>query len=170
MKLTTTQQQLVTDNINFAYYWANRWVRTQGVINREELISIACEALCKAALLFDPERGCGFVSFSRRHINHTLSKAVRDKLCHDRIENNARELQAFSLQKEAEYSVEDNILCDAVLQDAIDDLPSRRKAIVIDYYLNQLNYKEIALKHRLTTTQVKFALREARKTMREKIT
>ena len=63
----------------------------------------------------------------------------------------------------------DGIITDKELRQAIEELPPRRKAIIIDYSFNRLSYKEIAIKYGLTVAQVKFALREARKTIRQKI-
>ena len=169
MKLTAEQQALVTDNINFAYYLAHKWANQQRVIDRDDTTCIACEALCRAALLFDPDRGCGFLTFARRHINHTLTKAVRDKLVHDKIESNVAHLQKARLQEQAEKEWIGSSITDRELRQAIEELPPRRKAIIIDYSFNRLSYKEIALKYGLTIAQVKFALREARKTIRQKV-
>lgn len=167
--LTEEQQKLITDNINFAYYLAHNWANKQRVIDRDDTTGIACEALCRAAVLFDPDRGCAFLTFARRHITHTLAKAVRDKLVRDKIDSNVAHLQKTMLQEQAEKELIDNRITDSELRQAIEELPPRRKAIIIDYSFNRLSYKEIALKYGLTIAQVKFALREARKTIRQKV-
>ena len=99
MRLTAEQQQTVSDNVKFAYHLANKWADKQSAIDREELIGIASEALCRAVCMYDPDRGCGLASFAKRHINHTISKAIRDKLCRDRIENDATHLQGARLKE-----------------------------------------------------------------------
>ena len=165
--LTQEQQALAADNIGFAYYLVNMWVKKQKTIGREDLDDIACEALCKAAALYDPSRGCNFINFAKRHINHTIMKKIRDKLTHDCIENKAALMEAirrqFACQEEAFVQNLD-------LYNALQDLPPLRKAIIIDHYFNGLSYKAIATKYGMTQHRVKYALQVARRTLHQNLT
>jgi len=55
-RLTDEQQQLVAENINFVFMMARKHVaRNRCLRNYEnEVISLACNAACKAATLYDP--------------------------------------------------------------------------------------------------------------------
>lgn len=162
MRLTVAQQALAADNIGFAHYLSNKWANKQKVIDREELDSIACEALCKAAALYDSSRGCSFINFAKRHINHTISKKIRDKLTHDRIENEAAKMDTVGRQEET-------FVRNLDLHNALLDLSPLRKAIIVDHYFNGLSYSEISAKYGMTQRCVKYALRVARRTLRQKI-
>ena len=69
MKLTPEQQQLVEDNINFAYYMAQKLHR-KVYMEYEELISACLEGLVKAARDYDPGKS-NFTTFAHIAITHT---------------------------------------------------------------------------------------------------
>lgn len=162
MKMTEEQQALAADNILFAYYLVNKWVNSQSVFDREALDRIASEAVCKAAVLYDPLRGSSFIHFAKQHINHTIAKKIRDKLSHDQIEDKAAKMEAirrqFACQEEA-------LVRNIDLYNALQKLSPRRKTIIMDHYFCRLSYKEIAIKYNMTLSQVKYALRESRKSL-----
>jgi RNA polymerase sigma factor (sigma-70 family) len=83
MKLTPEQQQLVTDNKELAQYIALYvWRQNKQDMEKEEVVSIAYEGLCKAALLYAPhshgmsqetiDNGKAFAGFARIKINGAI--------------------------------------------------------------------------------------------------
>ena len=165
--MTQEQQDLVRNNIKFAYYMVNKWMKKQKLFRREDLESIACEAICKAAAAYDSSRGCSFINFSKLVINHTIFKEIRDKLLHDKLEAKAAKAEKEGLLTSLIF--DENTVNKLDLFKAIKELPRRRQDIVTDYYFNGLSYVEIMLKYQLTKRQVKYALREARESLRQKI-
>lgn len=165
--LTQEQQALVQDNIKFAYYLVNKWMKKQKQFSREDLTSIACEAMCKAAAAYDPSRGCNFANFSKLVINRIIFIKIRDKLLHDKLEAEATktEKQRLSATVPLEKTIVDNL----VLHQAIKELPRKHQNIVNDFYFEGLSQTEIMLKYTLTKRQVKYALHTARKLLRQKI-
>lgn len=167
--LTAAQQKLVTDNINFAYYLVNKWVKKQRVIGKEDLDSIAMEALCTAAIQYDPSRGCNFINYTKMCINHAIAKSVRDKLRHDRVEAKVVSMEGAVLKSKATKDiVEDHLQCSA-LYDALDQMSEQEREILEDCYVSGLSYKEIALKHGISLNQLKFILLRTKKQLRKKI-
>lgn len=165
--MTEEQQKLVTDNIKFAYYLVNKRMKNQNVFEREDLDSIAREALCRAALLYDSSRGCKFINFAKTVINNTIFVEIRDKIRHDQLEAKAAKKEAEPLPYEV--LSRENEIAPIDFAKALEELPMQRKDIFIDHHLNGFSYKEIMLKYQLTSEQVKYSLREARKAIRGKI-
>lgn len=62
MKLTEKQKKLVEDNVELAYYTANRYMKlnrqmvTRKGLDEGDLIQIASEEMCNSAKRFDPEK------------------------------------------------------------------------------------------------------------------
>lgn len=57
IKLTEAQRQLVAKNVALAKFLASRrWRMAPGVLDHEELVSLAYQGLVSAAIRFDPER------------------------------------------------------------------------------------------------------------------
>lgn len=169
MRLTSEQQALVTDNINFAYYLANKWAKKQRVIIKEDLDSIAREALCTAAMKYDPSRGCNFINFTKMCINHAIAKSIRDKLRHDRIEAKVVSIEVAALKSKAKKDIIEDQLQFSALYDALDQMSEQEREILEDCYVSGLSYKEIALKHGITLNQVKFILSRTKKQLCKKI-
>ena len=169
MRLTAEQQALVTENINFAYYLANKWANKQKVIAKEDLDSIAREALCTAAMKYDPSRGCNFINFAKMCINHATAKSIRDKLRHDRIEAKVVAVEVAALKSKARKDILEDHLQYSALSDALDQTSEKEREILEDCYVSGLSYKEIALKHGITFNQVKFVLSRTKKQLCKKI-
>jgi len=68
MTLTPEQRQLVEDNINFAYYMAQKLHR-KVYMEYEELVSACLEGLVKAARDYDPDKS-KFTTFATIAITH----------------------------------------------------------------------------------------------------
>ena len=166
--LNEAQQQLVTDNIKFAYYLANGWCNKQGVFDREELTSIVLEEFCKAADSFDPNRGCSFIRYAKHYVQHALINKIRDEISHRKIEDKANQLAANAILDDAHVAPENNA-ANMDLHDALDQLSEQHRAIIHDFYFNGISRKETALKHGITDNQLKFILSGIRQQLREKI-
>jgi len=63
MTLTPEQQQLVEDNIAFAYFMANK-LKNKSIMEYEDLIATCLEGLARAARDFDTAKGVKFISFA----------------------------------------------------------------------------------------------------------
>lgn len=71
--MTSEQQALVVDNIRLAEWFANRW--RHPLMEREDVRQIALEAFCKAAKVYQPEKGA-FTTIAIRYATLELLKTA----------------------------------------------------------------------------------------------
>lgn len=79
MPLTPEQKQMVEDNIKLATYMTKRYVN-RIPLEYSELFSICSEALCKAAVSYDPQRKWKFSTIACM----TMKRGISDRLQNDR--------------------------------------------------------------------------------------
>ena len=161
--LTEAQQQLAENNYKYAFWVANRWVKKQDVITRDELEGIALEALCEATVVYNPDRGCNFINFSKMRINQAIIKALQ---ANQSTPKTISELSYAVAGKTCDCNREIEKLN---LRCAIEELPQLQKDIVMDHYFNDLSRKEIALKYGISFNNVRHLLSVARDALKEKI-
>lgn len=74
-KLNEEQQKLIEDNYNLIHYFYNRYFGS--MLNNEEYIGLAHEALCRTALNYNPEKG-GFGTCLYWQLKSTISRYFRE--------------------------------------------------------------------------------------------
>jgi RNA polymerase sporulation-specific sigma factor len=72
--MTDEQERLVTQNLRLAGFFAQKYAGSG--IEIDDLYSIACVGLCKAALAFDPARS-KFSTYASRCMTNELNMALR---------------------------------------------------------------------------------------------
>ena len=77
MRLTPEQQQMAEDNIGLAGFIAKKYMN-RTPLDYEELFSICCEALCKAAMTYDPSSKWKFSTIACNTMKGHISNRLRD--------------------------------------------------------------------------------------------
>lgn len=77
MKLTAEQCQMVEDNIGLVGYIAGKYAK-RTPLDYDELFSICSEALCKAAMSYDPSKGWKFSTIACNTMKIRISNRLRD--------------------------------------------------------------------------------------------
>ena len=77
MRLTDEQRQMVEDNIGLASFIAKKYIN-RTPLDYEELFSICCEALCKAAMTYDPSSKWKFSTIACNTMKGHISNRLRD--------------------------------------------------------------------------------------------
>ena len=155
------QQALVEDNIALAYWLSGQWYRTYATfLEKDELTSIIFEAFCKAAIKFDPSRGCPFSGFAARCAkNKLISECV--KIC-------TRDKYLASKKGEAIVNPPDSsAYMDLCI--ALSELPERSRDIFLRHYQDGDLQIDIAQDYGLSPSRVCEIIQETRDLLRDKL-
>lgn len=77
MRLTDEQRQMVEDNIGLAGFIAKRYVN-RTPFDYDELFSMCCEALCKAAIIYDSKGKWKFSTIACNTMKGRISNRLQD--------------------------------------------------------------------------------------------
>ena len=82
--LTDGQKQIVEENIRLATWIGRRVARANPEVEWEEIRSLACLGLCRAALFYRPEVGTKFSTYAHKVILQVITKELskRKQIAH----------------------------------------------------------------------------------------
>lgn len=158
--MTEEQKILVEDNINFAYWLVNQWTARQKELDRDELESIALEALTKAAIKFNSSKGMNFINFAKMLINHSIIGEInKQKNYYNHCLSNTPDNEDFSHEDSTDSKID--------LHKAIESLPKHYQEILKDYYFRDMDQAYIADKHDISVSSVSLILKQCRENMKD---
>lgn len=155
--MTIEQNNLIENNINFAYYKANVWAGKQSIVSKDELISISLFSLTKAASTYNPSKGTKFLTYANFIIDNDIKTELKksSKYCL----SDTDEITESPCEISFDETVDTNM--------AIESLPEQYKKMLIDFYQTGLNQYEIADKYHVSQTKVSIILKKAKQLIRE---
>jgi RNA polymerase sigma factor (sigma-70 family) len=165
-RLDAAGQALVSANLKLAGWFAHRY-RECG-IEPEELHSLACLGLCRAALAWRPGRGCRFNVYAYDIILRGILNALkyRHRKCRCRADYHAP--LGSNLPGLAVYDPEPIGIETEALWAAIRSLPAREQAVITARLAGRL-HREIALEVGLGRFSVGLIEQRARTLLKEKL-
>jgi RNA polymerase sigma factor (sigma-70 family) len=157
--MTQTQNNLIEDNMKFAYWRAYEWAKKQKNIEIEDLISIALLALTKAAATYDPTKNSKFTSYASFVINNEITTELRKSVNYKAFSDNLKEAES-----EDEVSMTHDSIDDGMdLKEAIGLIPAQSRDMLLDFYQEGLSQYEIADKYGVSQTTVSIIIKKAKK-------
>ena len=149
------QEQLITDNINLAYWLAHRWAKTQSLIDTEELISISLFGLTIAAQSYKPDK--------ENRFKNELKKQKKYQIKY----NESEETPEGKPKKQVSYTPEYDESID--VQIALAALPEDYRTMIDEFYNLGYNQHEIAKRHNISQTKVSLMIKEAKYFIEQRI-
>lgn len=141
-QLNDQQRAMVVENINYADKIARTYLR-KGVM-LEDLEQVAREALCHAAMNFDPDKGCKLTTFATVFINGCLSRYIVRHCQHSYLTKQQRNfVKVFSLEQlycneDEEIGWEEKLCCDVAGEDS-EEIETFE---MLDFLMSQLTAEE----------------------------
>jgi RNA polymerase sigma factor (sigma-70 family) len=165
-RLDAASQDLVSANLGLAGWFAHRY-RGCG-IEPEELYSLACLGLCRAALAWQPGRGCKFGTFASTAIVQDILNELkhRHRKCRWRADYHAPlnpEAPGLAVRDPEPIDIETEALWAAIRR-----LPAREQAVITARLEGRL-HREIALDVGLGKNRVGLIEQRARTLLRERL-
>ena len=139
--LTEAQAQLAADHMRFADVMVGRWFCSfAGYLDRQEMTSVAYEALCTAARGFDASRGIPFSLFAARCIKNKLISTCNVEDTVNRHVAPTDDIEKYVSAQGGPASQDLSI----VLHDEITRLPERSQQVFKDFYFKGMTAQEVA--------------------------
>ena len=156
--MTVEQNNLVEQNMRFAYSRASGWNKRQTVLDYDELCSIALLGLTKAAISYDKSKNNNFLSYAKVVIENEIKTQLNKE--NNYIKNKFN--TATRVEIEERMITFDNIGESLRLKTAIAELPQLYQKILFDFYEASLSQYEIADKYNISQTKVSIILKKAK--------
>lgn len=161
------QEQLITDNINLAYWLAHRWAKTQSLIDTEELISISLFGLTIAAQSYKPDKNTQFNTYARLVIENRFKNELKKQKKYQIKYNESEEAPEGKPKKQVSYTPEYDESID--VQIALAALPEDYRTMIDEFYNLGYNQHEIAKRHNISQTKVSLMIKEAKYFIEQRI-
>lgn len=165
--LSSEQCQLVEDNYYLIY-----WFLKKHQLSIDEYYDVAAIGLCKAAKLYDSQRGFKFATFAYavmlNEFRMTKRKTEKSVVPYIHLEDTPISAQdatyANIIADEADYfeSIE-SVLCVQTAMKKLNTKLSERDMKILGLYLNDMKQVEIAKRFGITQAQVSRIIARARK-------
>lgn len=167
-KLTPEQRQIVEDNINLAYYMANKLFK-QTPIEYDDVLSICFESLVRDALIFSSNvKRIQFSTFACNGMKCRVFNEVTRKYSHPSTER----LEQIKNNADFKYQIEDVIDKKMAIQLTLQFFKGsqREKAVAITFVHNpNLTQMEIAQKTGVCQKTVRNGITALRKQLHERM-
>lgn len=168
------------------HHWATYLVNrvAWGVLDEDEVASLASEALMRSAIKFDPENGTRFCTYARHRINgmarsrsmreHALSKRMwayrdalvdDDKFNHDSIQV-VPHRQFHLATPDCTEAVDRKLKLDSI-REKLSSFPELTRLLVEGYYFKGEPLRELASKHGVCHETARQKIQKAIKELKE---
>jgi len=175
--LSREQIKLIEDNINLAYWVANRWMRKTNKFDKDELISLSMLGLVKSVYYFNPDRGVKFSTYCTRSIDNEILMQIRkmrsrpDTIPASKVDirkERANHLDTMDIFNDPDApckfkEVEDRHLIEELLM----DLDQRERSMILLHYIEGYSRREVAGIYKLHNKTASKIITEAMKKLRK---